>query len=122
MEPQTIDVLENMVPLRFDILQFLANHDPDRAAFKLWQTDPSGNEGCVSLVSPKSLVPLSSLSSPKVPILALTDALETDFISVERPVEHFARGGRYYDSRDINTNRNYLQCALAPQSLFFERL
>lgn len=59
------------------------------------------------------------LSSPRVPVLSLVDALRAQgFQGVGERIVHTATAGHVYDSRQLPAKRTYLQCVLAlPQLL-----
>ena len=113
-----LDVFPIHVPFVFDFMAFLSKFKSPRSAFKLWETATSDLGGLTALVSPRELVPTSPLSSPRVPILALCDTLDTSHIGVERRVTHAPRSGKFYDCRFASLKRGYLQAVLADQKLW----
>ena len=117
-ESRCIDVFQLGRPMPSDFLKYISVNSPERSGFKLREMQPSDLEGCITLTSPKDLVPLTPLSSPKVPLLALTDALDKDHIAVDKLVKHSLHSGRYYDRRGNSSKRAYFQAVLAATTLF----
>ena len=115
-EPISIDVFKVGDPFKFDIFKFISDFDPPRNTLRVWESQHSDIEGCITVVSPKQLVPATPLTDPKVPVLALTDALDLTHVGVERLITHTKHSGLLYDCR--NLRKPYLQCVLAASSLF----
>ena len=101
-------------PTRFDFLQYVSDQNPLRDQFKIYETRTSDFEGGLTAHTPRNLVPIANLNSPKVSVLALTDALEAlDYVGVARKVSHWPKGGKFFDSRNLHGQRKYLQCVLS---------
>ena len=106
-------------PQTFHVFKFLSEVKPDRTLLRQWETDLSDIDGCISLTCGKALVPRTPLQDAKVPILALTDALEdASFVPVGRSVDHYPRQGKFFDNRNVESKRCYLQAVLARDWLF----
>ena len=106
-------------PTRFDFLQYVSDQNPLRDQFKIYETRTSDFEGGLTAHTPRNLVPIANLNSPKVSVLALTDALEAlDYVGVARKVSHWPKGGKFFDSRNLHGQRKYLQCVLSSTWVF----
>ena len=51
-EPISIDVLKVGDPFKFDIFKFISDFDPPRNTLRVWETQHSDIEGCITVVSP----------------------------------------------------------------------
>ena len=84
-----------------------------------WDTQLSDLDGCIEMHSSRTLVPRSALQSAKVSILALKDALEDQlYVAVKHTVDHYNRQGKFFDARNLQSKRCYLQCVLASTWLY----
>lgn len=78
-----------------------------------WQAQPSDISGCVHLARPAPLQPTLPLSSPRVPVLSLLDALHAQgWSGREEMVMHVQALYKAYDARSVSSKRAYLQCLL----------
>lgn len=101
-------------PCMIDLLKVGGCSASARAGWRKWKTGPADVDGCILLQSPEPLRPACRLEDPKVPVLALLDALgEQGFSPVEDRVRHTDAGDKRYDGRSIAGKRCYLQCVLA---------
>ena len=108
-----LDAFLSGSPMKFDFMQFITDQNPESSQMKLFSTRVSEYFDAKCLHSPRDLVPQSTFQSPRVPILALTDALDSqDYVRVGKGVTHWARGGESYDSRNLQSQRCCLQCVL----------
>ena len=68
--------------------------------------------------APVQAVPTMALVDSKIPILALTDALEAEgFVGVNRLCRHDRSSAMEFDQRNVISKRSYLQAALALPNL-----
>lgn len=83
-----------------------------------WQVEQSDLSGCVCLSGPTALTPNLPLSSPRIPVLCLLDALrDSGFQWRDEKVLHSDPTWKSYDNRNISAQRCYLQCVLAAADL-----
>jgi hypothetical protein len=112
--PAEAEVFVYQDPSLTDILGLIGGAKLDRrSTWHEWQTRPSDVEGCVCLHDPRPLRPNMSLQNTKVPVLALVDALASEYIGVQRNTLHSATSPKEYDARFLLRKRSYLQCVLA---------
>lgn len=105
----------------FEFVNVFSQDGFDRTQVKVWTASRSDIEGCVNLSKPVVVAPTVPLSSDKVSVLSLVDALRAKgFTGVSRQVKHERGGPLIYDDRSIIKRRNYLQCVLAQEEIFNE--
>jgi hypothetical protein len=116
---QELDAFLTGEPAKFDFIQYLVEQQPQRTEMRLWKVGVSDYKDMVNLHSPYALVPMTPLQSPKASVLSLTDALDNiDFIAVAQKVSHWKKGGHFYDARDVQSKRTYLQAVLMCDFLY----
>ena len=73
----------------------------------------------MSLRDPKVIQSDVPLSSKRVPLLCLLDALQAaGYVPVQRRVEHKPGGEAIFDGRASSQKRSYLQCVLSRLEIF----
>ena len=120
LDPKQLDIFIVDDPVCINLEALLSTLQPVRSSIRIWADQQlSDIEGCISLESPTFAKPLSALSDPSVPILALVDAMdEAGWVGTPKQVRHSALSGLIYDNRKLGTKRAYLQCALGSKTLF----
>ena len=102
---------------RVDFLDWMGSAWANRERCRLWKPKVSDLEGCRCYDSPRKLQVELPLSSPRVPVLTLLDALtEKEYVGVMRKHEHMPGGASIFDAR--RPSRAYLQVVLASEWLF----
>ena len=120
MEPQVMyqqatrhEVFLVVDPCLTDVLAVCGGLE-NRHLWRRWQVEDSDVAGCLSLVQPTVLQTTLPLTSPKIPVLSLLDALhQQGFSGRDQGVVHQHVHFKNYDDRNITAKREYLQCVLA---------
>lgn len=108
------DVFAWRAPTLVDLLHISGALQARRDLWLQWEATQSDLEGCVLLKEPAAIRPKLSLSSPKIPVLSLVDALHAKgFAPVGQRVTHEEGSAALYDATGLPAKAKYLQCVLA---------
>ena len=111
---ETEEVYVYAEPCSIDLLAVCGVQTNVRDHIYTWTPVASDVAGCISLTGPQVMKCQVQLSSPKVPVLCLLDALNgLGYVSVNQKMEHTKRAPLQYDGRKPLSKRFYFQCVLA---------
>ena len=104
----------------FDMLSLCGCDPIRRSQFTKWRAEEIADVGdTLRLTNVGVASPRCSLSSPKVPVLSLVDALLSQgYMGRDALVVHKPRSGLFYDQRNLASKQKYLQCVLAQDDLW----
>ncbi len=118
-DTQMLDTFRMAGPCKANMFDIFGVDLSQRASFKMWTPTESDLYGCMCLHQPKSITSALMLSDSRVPVACLLDALaEQEHIARPQLHVHAPLAGLYYDSRNLQSKRTYLQAVLAASTIF----